>query len=606
MSTNIDLPVEENKYNQSLRGFYGEFGAGERAQIFFVQSGIKPSELHRVTLISDIPGSEAWSVRDLFQREVDVRRVTFGLLPYFRDRSKTKFFNPLTLTILPIITAASEIVRDIPAIEPTDFEENGRTWTAFELPGFYRFRYIKGQEPFALVEWNDSVVKIVAIDGQHRLSALKRHLLDVSQSGQDTEFLNWTIPVVLFSMRSPEGQGTGTILDVVRSVFMYINSEARVPNEARQILLSDESISRLCTQELLEYAHENDVKKAEERDKSRIPLLFFDWRGVEEQGQRVTTPASLKSIEEIHDWMSYYVLGDDFSPEQAAALGIQPIDPLQEAFVAKKLDPNAAREARNVFRDSVLPGLAHFLENFGPYRNYIQRVRQLEDDYNAKSDVARHAFYQLRFGSNRASESLQKDISEIYNDIVDEIMDAKQELPQLIQLDIGMRGVLSAFGDLRHYYAQSIGSTSNWLEYAKWFTDAANKFYEDHWLDGTDNKKKNLLLHITHDQNETVLNYRLEQAYDALGAFVCLFIGAYGYKEDDLPNWDTWMEIWEDKSEALANTLLKGYKKEVRVILRDQYPQGGEPLKQAVNKQAQERVVKHINKLEKELDKITS
>lgn len=605
MSVNIDLPVEENKYNQSLSGFFGEFGAGDTAQIFFVQSGIKPSELHRVTLISDIPGSEAWSVRDLFQREVDTRRVTYGLLPYFRDPSKTKFFNPLTLTILPISTSANEIFRDIPKIAPTEFEEKNRPWIAFELPGFYRFRYLKGAEQYAVVEWNDSVVKIVAIDGQHRLSALKRHLLDVSQSGENSEFLNWTIPVVLFGMRASDQQSRGTILDVVRSVFMYINSEARVPNEARQILLSDESISRICTQELLEYAHENDVKKIEERERSRVPLLFFDWRGGEEQGQRVPTPASLKKIEEIHDWITYYILGDDFTPDQATALGVQPIDPLHEAFVSERLDPTAARETRKAFRESVLPGLAYFLENFSPYQKYILKVRDIEDDYNNKSDVARHAFYQLRFGSNRAAETLQNDIREIYNEIIQDILDAKQELPELLQLDIGLRGIVSALGDIRHYYARSTGASSTWLEYAKWFTETANKVYEDHWLDGTDNRKKNLLLHITHDQNETVLNYRLEQAYDALGAYVCLLIGAYGKREFDIPNEETWEELWEEKSEVLAGTLSKGYKKEVRVILRDQYPQGGEPLKQAVNKRAQERVTKHIRKLEKELDTIT-
>ena len=75
-------PSKPVTYNQSLPGVYGAFGAGGGLQAFYLQSAITPVDLEKISLISEIPGSERWSVRDLFQRDVDNDRVTNGLLPY--------------------------------------------------------------------------------------------------------------------------------------------------------------------------------------------------------------------------------------------------------------------------------------------------------------------------------------------------------------------------------------------------------------------------------------------------------------------------------------------------------------------------------------------
>ena len=68
----IKPPVRKRVYTQEIGGFFGTFGTGAECQIFFLQVGLRPAELDRLTLISDIPGAETWSVQDLFQREVAV------------------------------------------------------------------------------------------------------------------------------------------------------------------------------------------------------------------------------------------------------------------------------------------------------------------------------------------------------------------------------------------------------------------------------------------------------------------------------------------------------------------------------------------------------
>ena len=98
----ISPPIVRDKYTHRLPGVYGQFGTGAGVDAFYVQSALQPAQLNWVSLISDIRGSERWQVRDLFQRDVDNLRVTDSLLPYLQDQKRIKFFNPLTLTLLPM------------------------------------------------------------------------------------------------------------------------------------------------------------------------------------------------------------------------------------------------------------------------------------------------------------------------------------------------------------------------------------------------------------------------------------------------------------------------------------------------------------------------
>ena len=134
-------PIHKVDYNQSIWGIYGEFGSAAATQVAYLQSAIPPADLAKTTLISDITGSEAWPVPDLFQREVDVRRVTTGLLPYIQDKQKVKFFNPITLTVLPF-TNKGEVLSALPAITAFHEMRDDAEWIVHEMKGFYRFSHV--------------------------------------------------------------------------------------------------------------------------------------------------------------------------------------------------------------------------------------------------------------------------------------------------------------------------------------------------------------------------------------------------------------------------------------------------------------------------------
>ena len=168
-------PLTKPKYNHELPGVYGQFGTGAGVRAFYLQSVLTPVQLDEwVSLISDIHGSERWPVRDLFQRDVDNDRISDSLLPYLQDVQKIKFFNPLTLTLLPMEENSDRVLTQMPRVVESSMQEDDHEWLLLERPNYHRIRWVKDNPHYAVLEWSDIRTKLVAIDGQHRLSALKR------------------------------------------------------------------------------------------------------------------------------------------------------------------------------------------------------------------------------------------------------------------------------------------------------------------------------------------------------------------------------------------------------------------------------------------------
>ena len=571
---------------------------------------LPPLQLNMVSLISDIHGSEKWPVRDLFQRDVNNDRISKSLLPYLQDSERIKFFNPLTLTLLPMDRNGTTVLNKMPkVVASSSVQEDGRKWMCLERERYYRVRWIAEDPQYAEIAWSDTSSRLVAIDGQHRLSALKRFLRNERQDTHD-DFMTWRIPVVIVSFRSGHKRAEPpSVLEVVRSIFVYINTEAKEVNEARKILLSDESVNHVCTQELLQLSHTNDLMPVSLRKQERLPLLFYDWRGEDREVRQLHTPAAIKSIVEIRDWFRSYILGDDFSDEQEVALGLDPTSRLHQAFHDRRLNHSDARELRELIKEDLLPGLCYLLENFRPYRSYVSDLRDLENKYDRDggSDLARHAFYELRFGTNYADESIKELVKEKFQNIRDDVIASRRKrFKRLIDFDIGMRGVVSAFCQLR-----ACAGYPDWTYFARLFTPALNKVYGDKWLDvDTRTKKRRLLLHIAVDHTDEIVNFRLGdhrrgEVDRGLGSYLMLLVLEYGTPWPEAWNgFEEWTRVHDDCIDRLRGTLLRGFRRQVRPELRDKFPNGGRELTAAVNAKAEKLAVRHVDMIERELAKI--
>jgi hypothetical protein len=396
-------PVSGVKYNKIKLGYFGELGNGAHARIRFLQSAVTKDELDNITLIEHIPGSERWDIQDLFQRDVDMVRVEESILPYFTDSTKVKFFNPLTLVLLPVGSSAGGVDADVPYVKPASFSKEGHEYTRYERDGLFCFDVHKQVPAYSELHWTDTKVKLVAIDGQHRLSALK--FWKDTPGPKDLD--NWQIPVVIlgvFRADDSPAHSPANLLEIVRKTFVYINSRAEEVNEARRILLDDEQIQAVCTQEVVQASHTNDCLPDNKIDLAKLPLLFFDWRGQvkwrkdEGVGAEVIAPGSVLSIVEIYDWLSAYVLGDN----PKSVLQLEDMDPpLSDNFEDRNiLSHEDTVRIRKQFMNLIYPGLSHLFEQLSPFKTYIEKIRAFEKGKRQESEAAAYAFQKLRFGSH--------------------------------------------------------------------------------------------------------------------------------------------------------------------------------------------------------------
>lgn len=606
-------------YNERLPGVFGEFGSGSGLQAFYLQATVSSQYLRKISLVKDIPGSERWRVRDLFQRDVDQVRVAEGLVPYLADRERIKFFNALILTVLPMDETNGRVLAQMPRVVEKVEEEAGREWVALEREGLFRVRWPRGQKEYAELQWNSDRSRIVAIDGQHRLSALKRYAsvwtnaqraghgdLDEALGEQPPtfsgSFLEWRIPVIVVSFRAVrDRKEPPSVLEVVRSIFVDINTKAQRVGEARKVLLDDTSVNAVAAQELLEHAHANDLLDRPTRRRETAPLLLFDWRGIEEDGQPRPAPAAVKTIVEVRDWFRHYILGEDFCEFQAEVLDVQRDERFARAWEKERLDYEASRLMRKRVAKRVVPAVSHLLENFVPYRSYIRELRNLEDRYYSGHGLHHHAFDRLRFGSSAEERLTKFEVDDIERALVVKIKKAREEClrPSMpISHDIGLRGVVHAFSELLYEF-----DCSDWLEYAEWFTGGLNHVHAGGWFEAEHGgNAHDYLRHVVLNQNETVVNYRLQDAAKALGPYVGLLVVAHAAPPE---HWEAdWESLRNKLLATLRSTLVRGYRKQVRPGLLDEYPNRGRELTQAVNAKARRLAGQQMRRFERRLEEI--
>jgi hypothetical protein len=596
----IDLPlppVDLPAYSNAKLGFFGELGKSTEARVRFLQTGLTGEDLDSITLIEQIPGSEMWEVRDLFQRDVDKERVTKEILPYLKDTAKVKFFNPLTLALLPLSDNGQVILKDLPYVEACP-DPKGGPYTVLEWPGYYKFSCHRDVPAYSKLEWNKSKVRVVAIDGQHRLSALKRWRNEPPSSS--SELSDWTVPAVVLGVFKSAAEGKApTFLDVVRKTFVYINSTAKEINPARKVLLNDESVVSICTQELIQDCHHNDCLPSGQRDEQKPPLLLFDWRGEVQGDFRVKAPAAHFTVEEVRDWLSAYILGEDEdgSDEQASALELEDhIPPLKTFGHGRALSHVDSEAIREQFRKTALPGLQHLMQTFAPLKAYIEQCRLLEREKVKESDLAHHAFAKLRFGTHRASEDILPYVNQEFERVVTQFEALKGRLfDELLTRDIGMRGIMSAYGYGKLEYNSDAERTTQWLEYSHWFVEALDAVYADGWFRSffqLDPAKKKILTHVAYDPSGAIINYKLDAVPKGFGAVVLALVFSAG--RDRLQNNETVESVIDGCAEELRGPLLSGYRKQYRAQLAQDFKGSPAEFNEQVRKRALGAVERHV------------
>lgn len=305
-------PVRQSHMNHGpmLDILGGRFEFGDAAIPFFtahmtisqVADFLKtPNEL---TAWSD----EGTELEALFQRSLDYQRVRDGILPYLTLQvgQRPKFFNALTIALVP--TKSGQLV------EFTD--------GPFKAPGLPGDTYIKQSNilnigpislgfpaPFKVDDpdtytlgqicWNKDQTACVAIDGQHRLYALKKyHQMQPDASENTRVAVIFLVPDRTLGFKTG-GEGELPVLKLLRSVFIDLNKHAKPVKRSRLILLDDVDPQSLIVRRLVGRRLESVETLPIESDDWRLPLALVDWHSDDakfDQGPYITSILMLDRI----------------------------------------------------------------------------------------------------------------------------------------------------------------------------------------------------------------------------------------------------------------------------------------------------------------------
>ena len=386
------LPPLQNKYTEPLLFVPGTYHLSQIGQVPYFSAVMPLQDLvEQIKLVEDIPEESrlAWPLEALFQRDIDWERVQNDIVNgYLRVQNKLSFFNSLTIALLPQNGFKIEDNYGKPESSPSPTYENG-DWTQIDVGNICIESNSGGS--IGLLRWHKERIFPVAIDGQHRLAALKRYCAYLTP-GVSLE-LNTKIPLIFLILDERvgfKGNPENSLIETLREIFIDLNRNARIVAKSRLILLDDLDVQSFCVRTLL-------ASSAKDSSPDTLPLSMVTWREDEakfDSGHSLTTVlnlneivgsclgnASLEAIEALEENEVKKYVGTIKAKLELEAETLKSIeDHIQlcvgrdEPFSFKTEHLSAIREA---FRLQWTPHIIRVFREFGPYREYLSTAAEI-------------------------------------------------------------------------------------------------------------------------------------------------------------------------------------------------------------------------------------
>jgi hypothetical protein len=281
----MDLKAKKTDvtYNRPLYGIVGEFTFSPNNTVPFFSTAM---EIERV--VSELKTHEMtapsldqiYNLKELFQREIDIDRIEHDLVNnYLAVPSKLKFFNSLTIVLFPLDENGDRAVSFetyegndpvIPYQSDDSFDDNFKEIEKELIGGI---QLSKTHANIGRIRWDLNRVEALAVDGQHRLQALRNWHESKNKALSKYE-KETKIPVIFVLVDKKAGLKTNqekTINNISRELFTDLNKNARKVDKATEIILDDYSVVSRSVRALV-------TENTCEDDPELLPLSFVRWR----------------------------------------------------------------------------------------------------------------------------------------------------------------------------------------------------------------------------------------------------------------------------------------------------------------------------------------
>lgn len=395
--------ISKDPFTQTLRGTFGRFRTANSHDVQYLLTSIPIDELSELSTASALFAKDTIKFDALIQRDIDQNRVVKIANDYLvGSANKIVFFPPLLACIVLMDPSGAMQRRYEDYAETIDTTSGSPILKAvWDKDGFElslalgtkldadrKITLTSGKEEWfhdaGQIRLNPKRAKLVVLDGQHRLEALR-----LVKNGPHQAILHGIeVPVCLiFTPKAIAGAPEDMIEDF-RELFVRVNGEAKRVSGHFLILLQDDSYTAVAIRSLAETWRVDTAQGY-----SLLHLLEWNQR-VEEQTRKRTRPFSITTIGIIHDTLSEHLFKeklastvlrlDDVSAEFESAdasfnyadLGDQTSGRAIDAIVNKQISAH------------LVPALTTLFLNPTPYR-------RLQDDVSAafgklKKEVVAH------------------------------------------------------------------------------------------------------------------------------------------------------------------------------------------------------------------------
>jgi hypothetical protein len=398
-------------FTQVLRGSFGRFSTASSFRLDYLMASVPINSIEALETASELFNLREITFDALIQRDIDYGRVHRIANDYLsKSKGRVVFFPPLLACVVLLnkdgtLQGQYESIEGFLRNEGTDEAEYVRQWDTdgFELSlpcgtADTTERVIQSEDGSPLhffdfaasLNLNPRRAKLVVLDGQHRLEAMK--LLWRNEEQRDIlQGLEIPICIVWAPDAKKDNAGDENVIRDFRELFVRVNHESRRVSGHFITLLKDDSYSAMAVRKFSDYWKNLTIPG----DWSRLHLLEWNQRDDSKIDQR-TRPFSITTISII-----FRVFEDHLFRSGAIELldlesRIGESDVTDAAALSHDIgdEPQNARIATIVseqIEKHIVPGLDILFRTPSPYR-------RLEDQFG-------HAFSQLQRKVNESIPS---------------------------------------------------------------------------------------------------------------------------------------------------------------------------------------------------------
>ncbi len=284
-SIQINPEAPSTQFNRPIFGLHGVFTLSPAVRVPYLNASLSLERvIKELKTYDQIPAllEQVWSLEELYQREINYERVIEEIVnAYLLDPDKLKFFNAITIALFPkspsgaLETKFQDYVGNNPTVPVSEVDfDNNFAGSSVEKSVFGGVQYIRNSF-MGRLRWDANRVDAFAIDGQHRLAALRKWYEGKNSNIQPFE-AHTTIPVLFLLLDAKAGfkhpaSETTSMRRIAREIFTDLNKNAKKVDEARELILDDRSLVAKCAREVV-------TRDTCQDSITELPLSLIRWQ----------------------------------------------------------------------------------------------------------------------------------------------------------------------------------------------------------------------------------------------------------------------------------------------------------------------------------------